>query len=151
MLAAEKDVRGHLRASSHSQRSFGTLILTTQKLLRKSTFKVHDIAMFKCAVLLFLGCAASMKITSEQLPPIFPDPNPRPCTKRHTLHTMLYLTRSNLRPPLFPRSEAHRPQASSWARTLCGSPSGGHAAIPAGDYQTGVDYGGNVSPLFRSC
>jgi hypothetical protein len=39
--------------------------------------------------------------------------------------------------------KAYRPASSTWKKTMCGSPSGGHPAIPAGKYTIGVDYGGN--------
>ena len=40
---------------------------------------------------------------------------------------------------------AHRPPASSWQRTACGSP-GGTSPTPGQPYTTGVDHGGNDMP-----
>ncbi len=37
--------------------------------------------------------------------------------------------------------EIQRPDASTWKRTKCGAP--GSPAVPAGEYETNVDYPGN--------
>jgi len=39
----------------------------------------------------------------------------------------------------------HRPASSTWQRTTCGSPSGGHPAIPGTNYTQGVDFPGGDS------
>ena len=41
------------------------------------------------------------------------------------------------------RVAARRPDASTWKRTMCGSPAGTHPAVPAGTLEVGVDRAGN--------
>eukprot|EP00041_Stephanoeca_diplocostata_P000687 m.16204 g.16204 ORF g.16204 m.16204 type:complete len:821 (+) comp10918_c0_seq2:311-2773(+) len=41
---------------------------------------------------------------------------------------------------------AHRPDASTWKRTTCGSPAGSHPAVPPGPYTIGIDFPGSDMP-----